>query len=129
MTAILPRMTAGISHESQESFMNQRCRLQSLSRRLMSQPIRRQVAQFFIDQRQQRLRSGFVPVSNQFQNLRHVGHGEEYRVFADGCIVCSFTKTSYFKDLRGVRDLLRSAGRVPEGLSLAFQRLKTIIRH
>jgi hypothetical protein len=54
--------------------MNESSGLQSLSRRLMRHPGRRELAQFLIDQGQKLLGGFGITLFNRLQNVRHIAH-------------------------------------------------------
>src|SRR5262249_55572400 len=74
MPPAVPLLRPLLIDETQVRLVNQRRRLECLSRLLLRQPRRRQLAQLVIDQRQQLLRRRRVALLDGRQNPRHVTH-------------------------------------------------------
>src|SRR5260370_33082381 len=78
----MPAAVAALLDQTNIRFMNQRRRLQGLSRFFVGQPARRELAQLFIDKRQQLFGGVRVAGADSVQKLRdfiHVGPRPMFR--------------------------------------------------
>src|SRR5580700_8076331 len=72
----LPRL--GYLDEPQIGLMDQGRRIESLPRSLLSHSLRRQLAQFVVDERQQFLGGDSIAPINRRENRAHIAHSKEY---------------------------------------------------
>ena len=63
--------------QSQPGLMHQRGRLQGLAWRFTGHFLRRELAQFLINQRKQVIRGGGIALRQRFENVRHVAQNED----------------------------------------------------
>src|SRR5262249_5504651 len=78
MAAAVPLLSLLRVYQPQVRFMDQGRGLQGLTRFLLRQPLRRQLAQLVIHQRQQMLRGGWVAGFDGVQDVGDVGHVDEH---------------------------------------------------